>query len=441
MLLITESHLTPSVTDATVSIPGYELLRNDSGDLPKHGVCAFVEENLKFDNVDVSHANCLSFRLRHLNIYVYVVYRPPSNTPEQNQALIDFLVNSCTGKEVLILGDFNLPSISWRSQQPCGMASVADGMFLDMFSTLGLTQWISEGTFPRSGNVLDLILTSEQDRISTAQVQPPPPGCDHCSTHCEYVFDIDVQVDSQQHRRLQWHRGQFSTINDILSNIDWDIELFQLSAQEAFVKLLSILEPLVNEYVPRARQGNWRRKVPWKSNPPSSLKRRRKTAWEEYKRLRSNIGRKAPHTVSALRTFQEANSQLRAFASSAQIEYEKSLIIRSKENPKLLHSYMRHKKQLRCSVGPLRLASNVVSDDPKEMADRFLDAFLAYTLQQLQLTRPPTSDVMRSFPTLTLVPPMYRLLSVVWTLTLQWVRRFTPMSAEVVCCDTDNTSV
>ena len=235
-----------------------------------------------------------TFRLRHLNVYVYVVYRPPSNTQEENQALIDFLLRSCTGKEVVILGDFNLPSISWNNQQPGGMVSVTDRKFLDMFSTLGLTQWISESTFPRSGNVLDLILTSEQDRISTAHVQPPPPGCDHCSTHCEYVFDIDVQVASEQHQRLQWHRGQYSMINNILSNIDWDLELFQLSAQEAFVKLLSILESLVDEYIPRARQGNRRRKVPWKSNPPSSLKRRRKTAWEKYKELRSKLGRKAP---------------------------------------------------------------------------------------------------------------------------------------------------
>ena len=375
VLLITESHLTPSVTNATVSIPGYELLRNDSGNSSKHGVCAFVEENLKFDNVDVSHPNCLSFRLRCLNVYVFVVYRPPSNTPEENQALIDFLLKSCTGRELIILGDFNLPSIVWRNQQPGGAISVADGQFADMFRSLGLTQWISEGTFPRSENMLDLILTSEEDRISAAHVQPPPPGCDHCSTHCDYVFDMDIQIASQQHNRLQWHRGRYGTINNILSDIDWDLELSNLSAQDAFIKLLSILEPLVDQYIPRVSQGARRRKVPWKSNPPSSLKRRRKAVWDKYKGLRSNLGRKAPLTVSALKTFQEVNNQLRTFASRSQIEYEKSLIERSKENPKLLHSYMRHKKQLRCSVGPLRLASGAVSDDPGEMADCFLDAF------------------------------------------------------------------
>ena len=46
-----------------------------------------------------------------------------------------------------------------------------------------------------------------------------------------------------------------------------------------------------------------------------------------------------------------------------------------KENPKLLHSYLRCKKKFRPSVGPLRLAQNSTTDDPLEMAECFADAF------------------------------------------------------------------
>ena len=375
VLAITESHLMPSIAYATVAIPGYELLRNDSGSSPKHGVCTYIREGLHFDEVDMSHANCLSFRLTKLCVYVYVVYRPPSNSPDENQALIDFIFNSCADKEVIILGDFNLPSISWSNLQPCGPSSATDIKFLDMFSTLGLTQWISECTFPRSGNVLDLILTSEHDRISTVYVQPPPPGCDHCSVHCEYVFDMEVELLSHHVQRLLWHRGQYGRMNSVLDDTDWDFEFAHFSAHEAFTRLLAILEPLIEQYVPRARQDDRGNKIPWKTNPPSSLKRRRKAAWEEYKSLRSKDGRKAPNTVSALMVFLQVNGQLRSFASISQIEYEKSLIARSKDNPKLLHSYIRNKKQFRSSVGPLHLGSNAVTDVPKEMADCFLDAF------------------------------------------------------------------
>ena len=57
----------------------------------------------------MSHTNCLSLRLTKLNIHVYVVYRPPSNSPEQNQALIDFLLDSCADKKVAILGGVQPP--------------------------------------------------------------------------------------------------------------------------------------------------------------------------------------------------------------------------------------------------------------------------------------------------------------------------------------------
>ena len=371
--MISETHLIPLVSDATIAIPGFVLFRNDSGSSPKHGVCMYVKESFQIDRVDLSHNNCLSLRLAKLDVYVYIVYRPPSNSPEQNQALTDFLLNNCGDKEVIIMGDFNLPSIAWDAQVKDASHSGVDVKFLDTFNMLGLTQWVNESTFPRSGNILDLALTSEEDRVGQVQVHPPPPGCDHCSVYCEYIFDTELS-HARRSSRLLWHRGQYGNINSALSSIDWTTELAQLSSQEAYSRLLSIIEPLIEQFVPKgSRDGD--RKPPWKSNPPSTLKRHRREAWKVYKDLRSNLGRKSPETVQALQLFLKANSDIRLYASRQQIEYERSLINRSKENPKLLHSYIRHKKRYRSSIGPLLRSSNDITDDPKEMADCLLESF------------------------------------------------------------------
>lgn len=45
-----------------------------------------------------------------------------------------------------------------------------------------------------------------------------------------------------------------------------------------------------------------------------------------------------------------------------------------KENPKLFHSYIRH-KELRSAVGPLRLPTGDLSDDPAEMVECFSSSF------------------------------------------------------------------
>lgn len=113
-------------------------------------------------------------------MYIVVVYRPLSYSHEESRSLIKYLSEVCAGREVLLVGDFNLPSIAWHPSEPAHQVSSADRLFPELFISLGLTQWASEPTFPRSSSMLDLELTTETDRMGTVVAAPPPPGCDHC---------------------------------------------------------------------------------------------------------------------------------------------------------------------------------------------------------------------------------------------------------------------
>ncbi|KAK3871258.1 hypothetical protein Pcinc_023584 [Petrolisthes cinctipes] len=71
------------------------------------------------------------------------VCRPPFNTVLETRNLINFLEDFCNSKEVLILGDFNLPAIDWTKidalfldYDPLTLA------FTDCFNTAGLHQWV-----------------------------------------------------------------------------------------------------------------------------------------------------------------------------------------------------------------------------------------------------------------------------------------------------------
>ena len=65
------------------------------------------------------------------------VYRPPSYTILEN-ILSNFLLNFYPGKEVVILGDFNLPTIDWSSDFLDGYIRPIDMQFLDCFLSLEL---------------------------------------------------------------------------------------------------------------------------------------------------------------------------------------------------------------------------------------------------------------------------------------------------------------
>ena len=58
-------------------------------------------------------------------------------------------------------------------------------------------------------------------------------------------------------------------------------------------------------------------------------------------------------------------------------EYESNLIAKSKENPKALHSYIRNQKVGCPTVGPLRLVSGELSDDPSILCECFAECFSA----------------------------------------------------------------
>ena len=129
--------------------------------------------------------NTLAIFLPDFDIYVIVVYRSPSNSQVENIEILTFLQSFCYGKDVVLMGDFNLPSIGWCDLVP--VATSLSQLFLDMFVSLGLTQWVTFPTFISSGNILDLVFTSEYDRISYINGTEPLPGCGHVGILFKYL--------------------------------------------------------------------------------------------------------------------------------------------------------------------------------------------------------------------------------------------------------------
>ena len=375
IMCITETHLLRSMPDSFIDLAGYRVVRNDTvGTFAKHGVCIYVNSKVKCENVNVNCPNCAAIHLTELNVYVVAVYRPPSSSPDSDKCLHEFLNSFCLEREVVILGDFNLPSLSWESSNPSSCATVCDTQFFNTFNSLGLTQWVRTPTYPRSGNILDLILTTEDDRIGSAVILPPLPGCDHCPTLCEYVFDYACTPDQPGPQIRKWHRGRYDRISRELGNIDWDEAFLNCDIHKMYKQFTDILNPLIEDFVP-LYEPKTNPSPPWKTNPPRSLRARRKQAWENYKEVRHRLGRNTGASESALRTFFAANRSLKRFALDSQAQYELKLVEDSSVNPKALHAYLRRKKVGCPGVGPLRLASGSLTDDPTIMADFFAEAF------------------------------------------------------------------
>ena len=101
-----------------MSIPGFSFHRGDvAGTVRKHGSGLYVSKSLRQVQVDVQLPNVAVVHLIDFDLHVLSVYRPPSYSLEENLQLVSFLTRFVPGKEVLILGDFNLPTLGWSIEQ------------------------------------------------------------------------------------------------------------------------------------------------------------------------------------------------------------------------------------------------------------------------------------------------------------------------------------
>jgi hypothetical protein len=291
-----------------------------------------------------------------------------------NRGLVDLMMNFCVGREVVVLGDFNLPSLVWPLENLFdNYISPVDRIFLDCFVDLGLTQWVEECTFISSGNVLDLFFTSENDRVGDVVIAAPFPRCAHSPVVCDVLFrrDFERHVDEERQRYL-WFRGDFTTISESLSEVDWGLEFAYLSVNDSFSLLQSILISLVDEHVPRQPTTS---AVPWAVRPPRWLSAERAEAWGLYKALRSDCGRNDGRSVGALEVFKQVNTVYRNFVFQSRLQCEEFLLTVYPESPKLFHAYIRKKKRGALSVGPLRLPCGRVIDDSQQMSEIFVSSF------------------------------------------------------------------
>ena len=367
------------MSSSSLNIEGYALFRNDyiSNNVRyMHGVCTYVKKTLivRYEEEN-QFVNTLSLYLPTYDMYVLTVYKPPSNRELENTSLVNFIANFCAGKEVLILGDFNLPSIRWAQDDPGATVSRSDLPFMELFNTLGLSQYVHEPTFISSGNILDLVLSSETDRVMNVQVCPPFPHCGHGLVFFQYLFQnsADSPIDRSSGQCRNWSKGNYNAIRDVLNNIDFDYEFAFKNVDEVNNFLLQTLTWLVSEFIP-LRNVNVSSAPPWVKKLPKSIDRQKTALWKSYKQIRQQYGRRSHQASSAYYRFSSKYNEIRHQLTDLQAEYENDLLRQRTSKPKLFYSYIRKRKVGRPRAGPISV-DGVLTDNPHTMSETFVQSF------------------------------------------------------------------
>ena len=275
------------------------------------------------------------------------------------------------------MGDFNLPTVTWSTYPPTS-ASLRDSAFLDCFCQLGFLQHILEPTFIPSGRTLDLVLSSGEDHVTNISSLTPLPGCGHVpitfSVPIELLNPFQLRPGTNSRFR-DWFHGNYSAISRSIMEVDWYHEFLGLSLENAYSSFESLVDGLVDTFVP-LRKPPSSSQVPWNKNTPNRFRQARAKAWSEFKVARSLYGRLSPQALCKWHLYSQSNSDIKNYKISTRIDYELELLQDIDRNPKRFHSYLKHFKTSRPRVGPI-MTDDHLSDDPTIMAECFADAFYA----------------------------------------------------------------
>ena len=134
-----------------------------------------------------------------------MVYRHSSNSSEDNNHLSQFILHFSVDREVIFIGEINLLSINWDNVHLFqDHFESTTQVVIDAFVSSGLSQWVTESMYIRSGNILHLVFTSAIDRIGNVNIHCTFSHCRYCPIVLDYVFDFSHELTPKNLFKQAW---------------------------------------------------------------------------------------------------------------------------------------------------------------------------------------------------------------------------------------------
>jgi hypothetical protein len=151
----------------------------------------------------------------------------------------------CADKQLIVLGDFNMPNIDWNTYSSRSNDPISNRL-LDAIFDLNLTQFVHEPT--RLNNVLDLILSSYCDNIINVNV------CELISDHQLVSADVvcKAKINGGPYKRvLDFVNGDYNAFNQYLHGINW-YNLFTVNAdvESRWIAFMDVINVGIARFIP-----------------------------------------------------------------------------------------------------------------------------------------------------------------------------------------------
>ena len=359
-----------SVQPGEIALPGYELFHNldDKG----RGVLLLVKNELNpsicdtLSNNNFQEAIFVECKLHEKDtLTIGIVYRSPNSTSDNSEKLNDLIKkasNEC--KNLVIMGDFNYPDISWETESCKTRPDHEAALFLKTCKDSFLSQHQSEPTRYRTDqnpNLLDLVITNRNGLIDDIFTQAGLGKSDHCSL---IIYLTLAKIEKSQSPRPNFSKADYESINSALGSVAWENELDKLDVNDSWKKLRDSIDEVVDKFVPKKNPSK-------KKGKPFMNKELLEIVREKHRTFRKS---KVQKTQENIKLKNKARNKANRECKKARRNLEKTVASQSKHNPKPFWSYATSKLSTRSGVADLIKLDGTKTNSDQEKAE-ILNAF------------------------------------------------------------------
>ena len=290
VMAITESWGKPW-KDAIFNIEGFNLYRKDRNDGRQGGGCAlYVSQELKsypcreLINVQGDDAVwCWIKAAEDMKVLVGCIYRSSGSSAVNSASLINQIRRASEvagNNKFVLLGDFNLPEISWRENEASGDINALPSRFFEGIKDCFLYQHILVPTRFRNeqSSTLDLVFTKEEHDVKNIEVIQPLGKSDHGVIICDYVCEWETR--DQVRPKRQYHKGDYVKMTELLNEVNWEHEFEGKSVLQKWELFKEKLEDISCLCIPTSEPKRYQ--APWMNRKVVRIFKRKYFAWQRY---------------------------------------------------------------------------------------------------------------------------------------------------------------
>ena len=386
VIAITESWIDTRQRDflAEYGLPGYSIFSSERNGRAGGGVILYVKDSLypvlipkpPIDNIDAVYVQLRNETNDKLTFGL--IYRPPAQSINTDNKLYEQLAEVCCVEKTIILGDFNLPVTKWGEP-------LSSHTGLDLYNNLlesSLYQLVHQPT--RVRNILDLVFTTSENLVSNIVVGEEFSSSDHRIVTFDVHFNNN-NVSSSTEKIPDYTRADFHKLRRILRDNNWELVNQSTNVHDAWTLLTETLNKSTKECVPM------RSRRPIKNSKPKWWNRNIKNCLIAKKLAHQNHN--ATNNEEDRIAYENLRRNAKRLIKRSKKNLETRVANRSKSNPKEFFSYIRNKKVLTPTIGPLVKANGEYSKDEMEMAKILNAYFVSVFTPDNSHINPPSPSV------------------------------------------------